>query len=92
MYENFNKVHTGDPEIDARINYAEAKAALVEKNMAKPKINLKQEKPVAVGVGGGSVTEPTKPKEVKLSEDAQSYATYLKNKGSKINPAEVINE
>jgi len=37
MQTNFNIKHTGDPLIDSRINYAEAKASIMAKKIAPPK-------------------------------------------------------
>lgn len=36
MFTNFNNTHTGDPTVDSRINYAEAKASIMAKKVATP--------------------------------------------------------
>lgn len=48
---NFNARHTGNPIVDARLNYAEAKASVLAKKTAGTRPNIP--------IGGGSPTAPT---------------------------------
>ena len=81
----YNLIHTGRPDADARINYAEAKAAIVLKMASEGK------KPAYPGRGDGS-TAPVQPAGTSttmatrapalpsFSKEEQDYVDYLRNK------------
>lgn len=87
----FNKAWTGNPEADYRVNAANAKAHILEKQVGntspgtKPgEGNLKGEKPTApLGVGGDvkSGAEAAQKKPVVLDEAGQKYVLFMKRKG-----------
>lgn len=89
MDANFRAIPTGEPAIDARINYSDAKAAYFAKLNASRKVNGKEvplaggKLEVPTGLSGGSrvVTKEATPP--KLDSVAQEYVDYLKSKGMK---------
>lgn len=86
----FNRYITGNPATDARINYAEAKAAIVSKKIAvsKPKPNVKGEKPPGSTNLNVSTSEPeTSVGEIQLDDFAQSFVTSTKMKDESVRAA-----
>jgi hypothetical protein len=71
MQQNFNVKHTGDPLVDSRINYAEAKAALMSKKVApvKAKPNVRGERPSASADLSVSTRETTRATELPQLDD-----------------------
>ncbi len=70
----FNQRHVDNPVIDARINYAEAKAFLIEKKMAVPKSVFKGKQPdVATGVTASTRTDVVKDEMPALDEKANEF-------------------
>ena len=86
----FNRYITGNPATDARINYAEAKAAIVSKKIAvsKPKPNVKGEKPPGSTNLNVSTGEPeSSVGEIQLDDFAQSFVTSTKMKDESVRSA-----
>ncbi len=76
MYAHFNNVVTGDPSVDAEINYAKAKASLLTKKMAtvKPKANVKSERSAtSTNLNVQTHQEVKEDKDVELDADAKEF-------------------
>lgn len=69
----FNQRHVDNPVIDARINYAEAKAFLIEKKTVTPKTVFKGKMDVATGVTASTRTDVVKDEMPALDEKANEF-------------------
>jgi hypothetical protein len=85
MMQNFNVRHSNDASVDARINYAEAKAAVLNNKLSEkagglPKRATAGKPPVqpAASATHAATRVATIPK---LDEHAADYVKYLKKKG-----------
>jgi len=81
MMANFNVKHSTNPMLDARANYAEAKAAILSKKIATPaqaKPNVANKKPVAstnISVESESVHSGTP--DIELDAEAQEFLNRI---------------
>ena len=77
MFDNFNEVRTGNPLIDAELNYAKAKAAVFAKKTANPKVpkpNVKGEKSTVSTNLSVESRETSTPKKIpELDEYAKEF-------------------
>lgn len=73
-HEEFNRIHTGDPNVDVQLNYARAKVSVLERLNGQPPPPAGTA-PSALGVTGKSATSHKAP--IKLSPDAQRYAERM---------------
>jgi len=80
MMTNFNVRRTGNPQIDAELNYAKAQAAVLSRGATKT-VPVKGEKPVAAGVTVGNTNTQRKVTLPKLSAEAESFAAYMIRNG-----------
>lgn len=88
MDANFRNIPTGNPAVDAEINYSKAKAAYYSKAVAARKVEkeipLKGGKEeVATGLSGTSRVTTKATVLPKLDSVAQEYVDYLRSKGKK---------
>ena len=88
MDANFRNIPTGNPNIDAEINYSKAKAAYYAKLSASKKVErevpLKGGKEeVPTGLSGASRVVGKETVLPKLDSVAQEYVDYLRSKGKK---------
>jgi len=90
MFTHFNHIVTGDPKVDARINYAEARASFLAKKNAKPKVNLKGDSAKGVGVGGGTIIKDKIKPATKLSPEAQEMIDDMRRRNPKFDEAKFI--
>lgn len=75
MIKNFNIRYSDDPKNDARVNYAEAKAALLSRKFAPVKPNIKGKKPeIPIDLGIESKETPISSESVHLDDFAQDFA------------------
>jgi hypothetical protein len=75
MKTNFDRRFSNDPRMDAMVNYAEAKAALLSKKVAPAKANVKGKKSeVATDVGIESRVTETESRVIKLDPLAEEFA------------------
>jgi hypothetical protein len=72
----YNARHTGNPAIDARINYAEAKAALLTKKVAAPKTVFKGKADLATGITTSTRMDNTKDEMPELDAKALEFVKY----------------
>jgi len=81
MMTNFNVKHSNNPMLDARANYAEAKAAILSKKIATPaqaKPNVKGQKPATstnISVESESTSKATP--DVELDPEAQDFLNRI---------------
>src|SRR3972149_3260591 len=80
MMANFNIRRTGNPQIDAELNYAKAQAAVLSRGATKT-VPVKGEKPAAAGVTVGNTNTQRKVTLPKLSAEAESFAAYMIRNG-----------
>ena len=80
MMTNFNVRRTGNPQIDAELNYAKAQAAVLSRGATKT-VPVKGEKPAAAGVTVGNTNTQRKVTLPKLSAEAESFAAYMIRNG-----------
>ncbi len=76
MYKNFNDVRTGDPKLDAEMNYAKAKASVISKKFAtvKPKANVRGERSsVSTNLNVTTHQQESEEKDVELDEYAKEF-------------------
>jgi hypothetical protein len=84
LITNFNRKITGNPQVDARLNYAEAKAALATKLLAsqsqKAKPNVAGGTQSATGVSASSTAQKSGKGDIwsRLDKEAADYAKSLK--------------
>ena len=88
MDANFRNIPTGNPLIDAQINYSQAKAAYFSKLAAAKKVErevpVKGGQPeVPTGLSGNSRVTSKSPSLPKLDKVAQEYVDYLRSLGKK---------
>ena len=78
LHANHNIRRTGEPEVDAELNFEKAQNAIFRKTLGKKKVPVKGEK-LTGPLGGPSNTTITEraPASVKLDADAASFAEYL---------------
>lgn len=84
----FNRIVSGDPAMDVRLNWAEAKLSL-QGEKGKPK--LRGEKAKGTVVGGTEKVEGTKGKGVdigSLDQKSQEYLAYLRGRG--VDPQPIV--
>lgn len=87
MMQNHNNMYDiRNPSADARVNYAEAKAAVLAKKIANPSPKVAERKNVSEKspVQPAASATRTAPKTFalpKLDDEAQSYVDYLRKKG-----------
>ncbi len=75
MIKNFDKRYSDDPVADARVNYAEAKVALLERKYAPKKPNVRGKKSeIPTDLGIESRETPSSPEAVHLDDFAQDFA------------------
>jgi hypothetical protein len=77
MFANFNMKPFGNPEADARLNYAEAKASLMAKKNAEAEKKGIGRKGPPTGLGIGSRMAAEGEEEVTLSPDAEAYVKTM---------------
>lgn len=94
LITNFNKRVTGNPQIDARLNYAEAKSAVMakiaaSKTVEKPKPNIAGNTQSATGVSASSTAQKTKGADIwsRLDKEAAEYARAVGMKEDDIEAA-----
>lgn len=80
MMANFNIRRTGNPQIDAELNYSKAKSALLSRQVTK-KVPLKGDNAAAVGVTHGNTNTQHKVPLPKLSPEAENFVTYMRRQG-----------
>ena len=80
MMTNFNVHRTGNPQIDAELNYAKAQAAVLSRGATKT-VPVKGDKPVAAGVTVGSTNTQRKVTLPKLSAEAENFVAYMRRQG-----------
>ncbi|OHB71867.1 MAG: hypothetical protein A2W23_06360 [Planctomycetes bacterium RBG_16_43_13] len=80
MMTNFNVRRTGNPQIDAELNYAKAQAAVLSRGATKT-VPVKGDKPVAAGVTVGSTNTQRKVTLPKLSAEAENFVAYMRRQG-----------
>lgn len=74
MFTNFNEVVTGNPQVDAELNYTKAKSSLMSKKLAvAEKRGGETRRMGATGLGIGSRTGEQGEQEVNLPDDAERY-------------------
>ena len=80
MMANFNIRRTGNPQIDAELNYAKAQAAVLSRGVTKA-VPVKGDKAAATGVTHGNTN--TQPKIVlpKLTPEAENFVAYMRRQG-----------
>jgi len=84
----FNTQHTGNPSIDARINYAEAKAAILAKQVATPKTVFKGKgAETATGVTASTRTDTVKEEIPELDAKALEFVRYTGMKPESVKAA-----
>lgn len=80
MAVNFNVRYTSDPSMDAALNYAKSKAAVLSKRTApgKPKPNVKGEKPLApTSIDVKSSAESELSADVELDDEAREFVKKI---------------
>jgi len=92
MFEHFNEVRTGDPEVDAELNYAKAKASLLSKKLAgpakAPKANVKGSKTeVSTNLSVESRADDTPGADVQLDEFAKEFVAKTKMNNESVKDA-----
>lgn len=80
MMTNFNVRRTGNPQIDAELNYAKAQAAVLSRQNIKT-VPVKGESAVGTGVTHGVTNTQTKVTLPKLTPEAESFVAYMKKQG-----------
>ena len=79
MFEHFNVVRTGSPEIDAELNYAKAKASVLSKKSATPakaRANVKGGKTeVSTNLSVESRADDTPVADIQLDDFAKEFVT-----------------
>jgi hypothetical protein len=88
MDANFKDILTGNPNLDAEINYSKAKAAYYAKLASSRKIGKeiplnRNKEEVATGLSGTSRVTMKETVLPKLDPVAQEYVDYLRSKGKK---------
>ena len=75
MFENFNVIRTGRPDIDAELNYAKAKVAILAKRTANPKSkpNVKGEKTAPTSLSMETRETETSSAEVPLDDFSKDF-------------------
>ena len=73
MFENFNEIVTGNPSVDAELNYNKARASLMSKQLAELKKKGTDRKLGPTGLQIGSRTGEQTEHETVLAEDAERY-------------------
>ena len=82
----FNVMHTGNPVVDAEINWHKAKASLLQRYVTEGKKPVykgkgdKTEPPIGPSGTHAGVAARVEPRG-KLSDDAEAFASYLNRKG-----------
>lgn len=80
MMTNFNVRRTGNPQIDAELNYAKAQVAVMSKQTTKT-VPVKGEKAIGTGVTVGVTNTQTKVTMPKLTPEAENFVAYMKRQG-----------
>lgn len=80
MMTNFNVRRTGNPQIDAELNYAKAQAAVLSRQTTKT-VPVKGDKAVGTGVTHGVTNTQTKVSLPKLTPEAENFVAYMKRQG-----------
>lgn len=80
MMANFNVRRTGNPQIDAELNYTKAQAAVLSRGTVKA-VPVKGDKPVAAGVTHGNTNTQHKVVLPKLSPEAENFVAYMRRQG-----------
>lgn len=80
MMTNFNVRRTGNPQIDAELNYAKAQAAVLSRQTTKT-VPVKGDKPIGTGVTHGVTNTQTKVTLPKLTPEAENFVSYMKRQG-----------
>lgn len=80
MMTNFNVRRTGNPQIDAELNYAKAQAAVLSRQTTKT-VPVKGDKAVGTGVTHGVTNTQTKVTLPKLTPEAENFVAYMKRQG-----------
>jgi hypothetical protein len=88
MDANFRAIPTGNPAVDAELNYSRAKAAYYAKLVSSKKIEKEiplrgGKEEVATGLSGASRVVGKEATLPKLDTVAQEYVDYLRSKGKK---------
>lgn len=92
MMTNFNVRRTGNPQIDAELNYAKAQAAVMSRQTTKI-VPVKGDKAVGTGVTHGVTNTQTKVTLPKLTPEAENFVAYMKRQGmSEESIAEALKE
>lgn len=88
MYNNFNVIHSGDPEIDAEINWSKAQASVLKKKVSPNKPNVKGERNTApTDLGVNATNDSTATTEIQLDDYAKEYVTRTGMKKESIEKA-----
>ena len=90
MFEHFNVVRTGNPEVDAELNYAKAKASVLAKKTSKPnpKANVKGGKSeVSTNLSVESRADETPLADVQLDDFAKEFVAKTKMKTESVKDA-----
>lgn len=76
MYANFNKVHSGDPDLDARLNWADARVSVLNKKISPNKPNVRGERNTAsTDLGVNATNDSIATSEVQLDEFAKEFVS-----------------
>jgi len=88
MYNNFNAIHTGDPEIDADINWSKAQSSLLKRKLSPNKPNVKGERNTAsTDLGVNATNDSSASQEVQLDDFAKEYVARTGMKQEKVQGA-----
>ena len=80
MIANFNVRRTGNPQIDAELNYTKAQAAVLSRGVTRT-VPVKGDKPVAAGVTHGNTNTQHKTVLPKLTPEAENFVAYMRRQG-----------
>lgn len=80
MMTNFNVRRTGNPQIDAELNYAKAQAAVMSRQTTRI-VPVKGDKAIGTGVTHGVTNTQTKVTMPKLTPEAEHFVAYMKRQG-----------
>jgi hypothetical protein len=88
MYSNFNVIHSGDPEIDARLNWADARASVLSKKISPNRPNVKGERNTAsTDLGVNAINDSATSSEVQLDDFAKEFVAHTGMKKEKVESA-----
>ena len=86
--QRFNQILTGNPDIDARTNYAEAKAHLLSQKMSKVRPNVRGGKPsVSTDLSISSHSDRSVPEDIQLDPVAAEFVKKVGMSKESVNKA-----